>query len=55
MQTTIPLSVPQARVVRGALTEFLCSTAGDSRDAAVRRDRALVERLINLMDRRFGS
>lgn len=55
MQTTIPLSVPEARVVRGALTEFLCSTAGDCRDAAMRRERAIVERLLLRMDRRFGS
>jgi hypothetical protein len=55
MQTQFPLSVREARAVRGALTELLCSTAGDRGDAEVRRERAIVERLIARMDRRFGS
>lgn len=55
MRNAFPLSVSEARSLRAALTEFLSSTAGDRGDAGVRRERAVVERLIARMDRRFGS
>jgi hypothetical protein len=55
MQTQFPLSLREARAVRGALTEVLCLTASDRGDAEVGRERAVVERLIARLDRRFGS
>jgi hypothetical protein len=55
MQTQFMLSLREARAVRSALTEVLCSTASDRGDAEVGSEREAVEGLIDRMDRRFGS
>ena len=55
MQSEITLSMREARAIRSALTEFLCSTAGDRGDAEVERERTVVERLIVRLDGRFGN
>lgn len=54
MRTKLPLSVSEARAARGALTELLCSTAGDPNDAEVGSERTVVERLIVRLDRGLG-